>query len=604
METVLHNVLVFLIAAVAVVPLAKRLRLGAVLGYLLAGLLIGPWGLRLILDAEVILHFAEFGVVLLLFLIGLELNGRRLWDMRRAIIGAGLSQLLLTALPLWALALLAGMTTGGALVTAYVLALSSTPFVMQILHERRWGETPTGKTAFSILLFQDIAVIPLLAVLPLLAGDSGQLGAGAMWLTFARAVVTLAGILILGPRLARPLFRLVAKTGSRELFTALSLLIVIAMALLVSAAGMSMALGAFIGGVLLAESEYRHELEIDLEPFKGLLMGLFFMAVGMSIDVGMFLAAPLTIVACTLAVMAVKFSVLAGLARVVGLRHHQPWQLAALLCQGGEFGFVVFSAAAGAGVMGQDMADRLTTIIVLSMVLTPLVLGTTGAVTARLYARQPAREADPIADPNLPVVIAGFGRFGQIVARLLNANGIGTTLIERDPDQIELLRRFGHVVHYGDATRLDLLRAAGAERARLLIIALDDPQATLQIVDLAREHFPDLPLVVRVRNRPQAYEMLDRGILHFERETFAGALNLGVKALTVLGLDAARARHAGELFMVHDESTLRDLHAVRGDQKQLLSLVAAARGDLERLMQAEEEGASVRPGALDGTTPQ
>jgi glutathione-regulated potassium-efflux system ancillary protein KefC len=599
METVLHNVLVFLIAAVAVVPLAKRLRLGAVLGYLLAGLLIGPWGLRLILDAEVILHFAEFGVVLLLFLIGLELNPRRLWDMRRAIVGAGLSQLIMTTVPLLALALLAGMTTGSALVTSYVLALSSTPFAMQILHERRWGETPTGKTAFSILLFQDIAVIPLLAVLPVLADGGTHLGAGEMWLAIGRAVLILTGILVLGPRLARPLFRLVATTGSRELFTALSLLIVIAMALLVSAAGMSMALGAFIGGVLLAESEYRHELEIDLEPFKGLLMGLFFMAVGMSIDVGMFLAAPLTIIGCTVAVMTVKFGMLVCLARLVGLRHHQPWQLAALLCQGGEFGFVVFSAAAGAGVMGQAMADRLTTVIVLSMVLTPLVLGVVGALTARSYAGRPAREADPIDDPSLPVVIAGFGRFGQIVARLLNANGIGTTLIERDPDQIELLRRFGHVVHYGDATRLDLLRAAGAETARLLIVALDDPEATLQIVDLAREHFPALPLVVRVRNRPQAYEMLDRGIVHFERETFAGALNVGVKALAILGVDAARARHAGELFLAHDESTLRDLHAIRGDQKQLLSLVAAARGDLERLMQAEEQGASARPVVRD-----
>lgn len=592
MEAVLQNALVFLLAAVAVVPLAKRLRLGAVLGYLVAGLLIGPWGLRLILDADVILHFAEFGVVLLLFLIGLELNPRRLWDMRRAIIGAGLSQLLMSVVPLLLLALAAGMATGSALVTGYVLALSSTPFAMQILHERRWSDTPTGKTAFSILLFQDIAVIPLLAVLPLLAGGGNHMGAAEMWLAIARAVLILAGILLLGPRLARPVFRLVAATGSRELFTALSLLIVIAMALLVSAAGMSMAMGAFLGGVLLAESEYRHELEIDLEPFKGLLMGLFFMAVGMSIDVRLFLAAPFTIVGITLVVMAVKFAVLFALARLLGLRHHQPWRLAAVLCQGGEFGFVVFSAAAGAGVMGQAMAERLTTVIVLSMVFTPLVLALTGKLVARLYARQPARPADPIADPCLPVLIAGFGRFGQIVARLLNANGIGTTVIEHDPDQIELLRRFGHVVHYGDATRLDLLRAAGAAHARLLVVALDDPEATLRVVDLVREHFPDLPLIVRVRNRPQAYEMLDRGIDNFERETFAGALNVGVKALSALGFDEVRARHAGELFVAHDEATLRDLHAVRGDQKQLLSLVAAARGDLERLMQAEEDGAA------------
>ncbi|MBK6657935.1 MAG: cation:proton antiporter [Proteobacteria bacterium] len=523
MEAVLQNVLVFLIAAVAVVPLAKRLRLGAVLGYLLAGLVIGPFGLRLILDAEVILHFAEFGVVLLLFLIGLELNPRRLWDMRRAIVGAGLSQLAMTAVPLLALAVLMGMAAGTAGVIGYVLALSSTPFAMQILEERRWTDTPTGKTAFSILLFQDIAVIPLLAVLPLLAGGGGDLGGEAMWLAIGRAVLILAAILVLGPRLARPVFRLVAATGSRELFTALSLLIVIAMALLVSAAGMSMAMGAFIGGVLLAESEYRHELEIDLEPFKGLLMGLFFMAVGMAIDVRLFLATPFALIGGTLVVMTVKFAVLFSLARLLGLRHHQPWQLAALLCQGGEFGFVVFSAAAGAKVMSQELADRLTTVIVLSMVLTPVVLGLVERFIERLYARRPQREADPIADPSLPVLIAGFGRFGQIVARLLNANGIGTTVIEQDPDQIELLRRFGHVVHYGDATRLDLLRAAGAARARLLIVALDNPEATLRVVDLAREHFPALPLIVRVRNRTQAYEMLERGIDGFERETFGGA---------------------------------------------------------------------------------
>jgi glutathione-regulated potassium-efflux system ancillary protein KefC len=248
--------------------------------------------------------------------------------------------------------------------------------------------------------------------------------------------------------------------------------------------------------------------------------------------------------------------------------------------------------------MGQAQADRLTTVIVLSMVLTPLVLGMTERLITRLYVRQPEREADPIADPNLPVLIAGFGRFGQIVARLLNANGIGTTVIEQDPDQIELLRRFGHVVHYGDATRLDLLRAAGADNARLLIVALDSPEATLRVVDLAREHFPDLPLIVRVRNRPQAYEMLDRGVVHFERETFGAALNVGVKALGLLGFDEVRARHAGELFVVHDETTLRDLHAVRGDQKQLLSLVVAARGDLEQLMQAEENSAGL--GRPDG----
>ncbi|MBX9604833.1 MAG: monovalent cation:proton antiporter-2 (CPA2) family protein [Gammaproteobacteria bacterium] len=598
MEAALQNVLIFLIAAVAVVPLAKRLRLGTVLGYLLAGLLIGPWGLKLILDAEVILHFAEFGVVLLLFLIGLELNPRRLWDMRRAILGAGASQLLVSALPLAGLALLAGLGAGSALVVGYVLALSSTPFALQIIAERHWGGTATGKTAFSILLFQDIAVIPLLAVVPLLGEQGGTLEGGAVALGIGRALLILAAILVIGPRVARPLFRLVALTGSRELFTALSLLIVIALALLVSIAGMSMAMGAFLGGVLLAESEYRHELEVDLEPFKGLLMGLFFMAVGMSIDVGGFGEAPLRIIGATLAVLTVKFVALVLLGRRLGLGSHQALQLGALLCQGGEFGFVVFAAAAGVGVLPQALVEQLTVVIVLSMVLTPLVLAGVETWVARRLARRPTREVELVEIPEQPVVIAGFGRFGQIVARLLNANNIGTTVVERDPDQIELLRRFGHEVHYGDATRLDLLRAAGVEHARMLIVAIDDPEATLRVVDLAREHFPTVPLLVRVRNRSQAYDMLDRGITNFERETFAAAVNVGVRALKTLGFDAERARHAGELFQVHDETTLVELHAVRGDQGKVISLVTTARSDLERLMQAEEG----EPVAADAAT--
>jgi glutathione-regulated potassium-efflux system ancillary protein KefC len=321
-------------------------------------------------------------------------------------------------------------------------------------------------------------------------------------------------------------------------------------------------------------------------------MGLFFIAVGMSLDVGQFLASPVACVLVTLAVIGVKFGVLLGLARLVGLTEHQPWQLAALLCQGGEFGFVVFSVATTAGVVDAAYAERMTIVIVLSMAATPLVLAVTSRLTMRWLSGPDQREPDPITDPSLPVIVAGFGRVGQIVARLLNANGIGTTVIEQDPDQIELLRRFGHTVHYGDATRLDLLRAAGAERARLLVVALDDPPATLRLVDLAREHFPRLRLLVRVRNRPQAYEMLDRGIQTFERESFEGALKIGINSLIEMGYSQDRAQHAGALFRTHDELTLRQLHAVRGDQTTLLSMVAAARNDLERLMRAEESSAA------------
>lgn len=587
MNGMLVNVLVFLVAAVAVVPLAKRLRLGSVLGYLIAGLIIGPWGLRIIPDAEVVLHFAEFGVVLLLFLIGLELKPRRLRELRRSIMGAGVSQLVVTAAALGLLALALGEALSLTLVIGMVLALSSTAFALQIMTERRWTETTTGKTAFAILLFQDIAVIPLLAIIPLLGSRADAVSAGAVWLGIAQAAGVIAAILVIGPRLARPLFRIVAATASRELFTALSLLIVIGMALLVSLVGMSMALGAFIGGVLLADSEYRHELEVDIEPFKGLLMGLFFMAVGMSMDISLASSMPYLIAGLTVAVVTIKFLIVLVLARLLGLRQSQPWQLAGLLCQGGEFGFVVFGAAAAAGLMRQELVDLLTAVIVLSMMLTPLVLAGAEALVSRLICSPLPPEPDEIDDPTRPVIIAGFGRYGQVVARLLNANDIGTTVIDHDPDQIELLRRLGMTVYYGDATRLDLLRAAGAESARLLIIALDDSEATLRLVDLAREHFPRLPLSVRVRNRPMAYEMLERGIDNFERETFAGALNTGVRALVDLGFDAARAAHAGELFKSHDEDFLRRLMHVRKDQKLLPLMVAQARADLERLMHAE-----------------
>ena len=586
MDVILTNVAVFLIAAVAIVPLAKLLRLGSVLGYLLAGLLIGPWGLRIIPDGEVILHFAEFGVVLLLFLIGLELKPQRLWELRRLVLGAGASQLVASALVLAVFATVFGLGQRSAIVVGLVLALSSTAFALQLLEERKWTDTVPGQTAFSVLLFQDIAVIPLLAIIPILGSQTEPMAVADVWVNIARAGALIAAILLLGPRLARPLFRIIAATGSRELFTALSLLIVIGLALLVHLVGMSMALGAFIGGVLLADSEYRHELEVDLEPFKGLLMGLFFMAVGMSMDVGLCLESPQTIIGLTLIVMTCKFLVLYGLGRFLGLSQHQPWQFAALLCQGGEFGFVVFGAAAAAKVMQESVVDMLTAVIALSMVLTPLVLASVEKLTKwRVGGETP--EADVIDGHRRPVIIAGFGRFGQIIGRLLNANGFETTVIERDPDQIEMLRRLGLTVYYGDATRLDLLRAADAGSARLLIVALNDPDATLRLVDLVREHYPRLPLIVRVRNRTQAYEMLDRGIESFERETFEGSLNVGVAALTSLGFDNERAGHAAQMFREYDEGHLLALHPLRSDQKKYLSMVTAAREDFERLMQVE-----------------
>jgi glutathione-regulated potassium-efflux system ancillary protein KefC len=586
-ESILTKAAIFLTAAVVMVPIAKRLKMGAVIGYLIAGIAIGPWGARLILEGETILHFAEFGVVLLLFVIGLELNPRRLWALRRSIIGFGASQVLLTTALLFVAGLALGVGLKIALLGAMVLSLSSTAFALQLIDERRMTRTQAGQIGFSTLLFQDIAVIPMLAIIPLLGVTTNTVAQDSILVDALQAIATIGLVVVIGAWIVKPMFRVIAKTELREIFTAFSLLLVIGTALLMEAAGMSMALGAFIGGVVLAESEYRHEVEIDVEPFKGLLMGLFFIAVGMMMDVGLLLSQPLTIIGLTLLLIAIKFGTILVLARITKVTGHQSWRLAALLCQGGEFGFVLFVAAAIYNVIPQSLADILIVVIVTSMMVTPLVLFGAERIVAWRFGEVKEVETDDFDDPTHPVIIAGFGRYGQVVDRLLHANRIPTTVIDRDPDQIELLRQFGHQVFYGDATRLQLLRAAGIDTARLLIVALDDPEATVELVDLVQQHYPELPLIVRVRNRTQAYEMMDRGVEHIERETFAAALNTGVRALKALGLDDRMASDAARVFHEHDETTLRELYPIHRDQEKLISLVAQARADLEQLMDAE-----------------
>ncbi|MBI4695921.1 MAG: cation:proton antiporter [Gammaproteobacteria bacterium] len=588
MDSLLFLILTVLAAAVLVVPVAKRLRLGAVVGYLLAGLALGPAGLSIIADAESVLRVGEMGVVFLFFLVGLELHPRRLWDLRHTIIGMGGSQLLFTTALLLGAGMAFGLPLQRALLVAMVLALSSTPFALQLLAEHTLEKTRAGEVAFSVLLFQDIAVVPMLALVPLL-GAHVTPAAGNAWLAAGKAGLVVLAIVFAGPIATRPLFRLVANSGSRELFTAFSLLLVIGVSVLVNAVGLSMALGAFVGGVVLAESEYRHEVEIDLQPFKGLLMGLFFMAVGMSLDVPLLRAAPGPLVGLAVGLVTLKFGVMLVLAKASKIPAHQSWLLGALLCQGGEFGFVLFGALEDEAVLPARLVHLLVGVIVLSMALTPLVYAAAERIVGwRLTRRRPAPGAEPEQDAaGAPVIIAGFGRYGQVIDRLLSANRIRATVIDHDPEQIELLRRFGHQVFYGDATRLDLLRAAGAAEARLLIVALDDEDATLRLVDVARRHFPALPLLVRVRNRTQAYAMLDRGITDFERETFAAALNTGVKALLKLGLPREKASEAARLFHQHDDATLRRLYPVHLDQDKLISLTAQARADLFELMNAE-----------------
>lgn len=582
-HSLLTNALIYLAAAVVAVPLAKRLGLGAVLGYLLAGMAIGPWGLKLIGDVETILHFSEFGVVLLLFVIGLELEPSRLWSLRRQIFGWGTAQVLLVAAALFGAALLVGVDWRVALIAALGLSLSSTAIALATLGERNLMGTPAGQAGFALLLFQDIAAIPMIALVPVLGvavADSAHAGG---WQNAARLAAVIAGVVIGGRYLVRPALRIIAKAGMREIFTAFALLLVIAISLLMQWVGMSMALGAFMAGVLLADSEYRHALETDLEPFKGLLLGLFFIAVGMSVDFGVFLAKPMIILGLVLGFLAIKLTVLFLLSFRFGIARGQRWLFAILLSQGGEFAFVVFGAAATARVFAPETGSLLVAVVALSMVSTPLLLLFHDKVLEPRYRGQNKREPDAIDDNEGHVIIAGFGRFGQIIGRLLNANRIKLTILDHDPDQIELLRRFGFKVFYGDATRIDLLTAAGAAKARALVLAIDDIDDSLALADAVRENFPDLPILARARNVTHMYQLMDRGVTIVERETFESALQLGRRALSQLGFGAYRAREAMLKFREHNKNSVDAVYPYYKDREQYVSMAKRARDELNAM---------------------
>ena len=582
-HSLLSNAVVYLGAAVLAVPLARRLGLGAVLGYLLAGMAIGPWGLKLITQVETILHFSEFGVVLLLFVIGLELDPARLWSMRRPIFGWGAAQVLGVAAVLFGAALLLGVAWQAALVGALGLSLSSTAIALATLGERNLMGTPAGQAGFAILLFQDIAAIPMIALIPLLgvaAGDSG----GDGWLGAARLAGVILGVIVAGRFLVRPALRIIAKTGMREIFTAFALLLVIAISLLMQWVGMSMALGAFMAGVLLADSEYRHALETDLEPFKGLLLGLFFIAIGMSVDFGVFVSRPWLILGLVLGFLLLKLAVLFALAHRFGIARGQRWLFAFLLSQGGEFAFVVFGAAGAARVFTPETGSILVAVVALSMVTTPLLLLLYDKLLEpRYHGQNQRRSFDDIDDNEGHVIIAGFGRFGQIIGRLLHANRVPLTVLDHDPDQIELLRRFGFKVFYGDATRIDLLQAAGAAKARALVLAIDDIEDSLALADALRENFPELPILARARNVTHYYQLMDRGVTIIERETFESALQLGRRALCHLGYGAYRAREATLKFREHNKASVDAVYPFYKDREQYVSMAKRARDELNEM---------------------
>jgi glutathione-regulated potassium-efflux system ancillary protein KefC len=586
----LTNSLIYLSAAVIVVPLSRALGLGSIIGYLVAGIAIGPWGLGLVTNVEDILHFAEFGVVLMLFLVGLELEPQRLWSLRRPIFGWGSAQVLGCAALLFIAAMLAGASWRVSLVAALGLALSSTAIALQVLGERNLLPTSAGQAGFSILLFQDVAAIPILALLPLLAGaPEANHGEDGVWIRDAAKIVGVVAGIILGGRLVlRPLLRWIAKSKTPEIFTAASLLLVVAIAALMQLVGLSMALGAFLAGVLLAESEYRRELETDIEPFKGLLLGLFFIAVGMSIDFGVILRSPMLMAAIVVGLLVLKAIVIYFLARLMGLPVQDRPVFTLLLAQGGEFAFVVFQAAAGSRVLTPEMASLLIGAVAISMLLSPLLLVAIDRVLMPRFMAGHTRQLEELTEPqNAPIIIAGFGRYGQIIGRLLNAQGLPSTVLDHDADMIEAARSFGYKVFYGDASRLDLLRTAGAATARILVVAVDDIQQSLAIVRLAQEHFPHLEIVARARDVTHWNELRDLGVMRVEREVFESSLRSGRTVLEVLGYPPHEARRQAMRFRRHNVALFEKMYPHHKDRAKIIAVVKQGRAQLEEQMARE-----------------
>lgn len=574
----------FLFAAVVAVLVAARLGIGAVLGYLLAGIAIGPWGLGFISDVQEILHFSELGVVFLMFLIGLELNPSKLWQLRRSIFGVGAAQVVFSALILAGLLMLTEFSWQAALVGGIGLAMSSTAMALQLMRDKGMNRSESGQLGFSVLLFQDLAVIPALALVPLLAGNSDE---HLDWMKVGMKVLAFAGMLLGGRYLLRPLFRFIAASGVREVFTAAALLLVLGSALFMDALGFSMALGTFIAGVLLAESEYRHELESAIEPFKGLLLGLFFISVGMALNLGVLYTHILWVVMSVAVLVAVKMLVLYVLSRIYGLRNSERLQFSGVLSQGGEFAFVLFSTASSQRLFHDDQMALLLVTVTLSMMTTPLVMKGIDKLLARQFNSPDETDEKPYVEDDQPqVIIVGFGRFGQVIGRLLMANKMRITVLERDISAVNLMRRYGYKVYYGDATQVDLLRAAGAEAAKSIVITCNDPEDTMKIVHLCQQNFPQLEILARARGRVEAHELLQAGVKQFSRETFSSALELGRKTLMSLGMHPHQAQRAQLHFRRLDMRMLRELMPVHTDNAQI-SRAREARRELEEIFQRE-----------------
>ena len=583
--SLVHETVVFLAAAVIAVPVFKKLGMGTVLGYLIAGALIGPWLLGIISDVDNILHFAELGVVLLLFVIGLELRPSRLWELRRPIFGLGGAQVAVTGLVLGAAGMALGLPTMTALVVGLVLSLSSTAFALQILAEKKQLTTHYGRASFAILLFQDLAAIPLLALIPLLNAS----GFDQTWTPFSaiKAVAIVVVVVAGGRWLLRPFLRLAASATTHEVFIAAALLVVVGTALLVQLAGLSMALGAFLAGVLLADSEYRHELEADIEPFKGLLLGLFFIAVGMAMNLGLVTQRPLTVLGLVAGLMVVKSLLLYGLGRTAKLSHSSAVNLALFISQGGEFAFVLFSAAAGAQVLDKTLADLLIVVVSVSMAATPLLVTLNEKIFKIGHGTDQPREFDKIEAREHRVIIAGFGRFGQMIARTLRMKKIPFTVLEASFEQVDFVRKFGNKIYFGDASRLDLLRAARADLAEVFVLAIDDIEASIKTAQMVKKHYPHLKIYARARNRIHAYRLMDVGVDRQIRETFLSSIELARDVLMAVGHTEAEANEAVRRFRQHDEALLERQHKIYHDEAQLIAAARQGAEELERLFEED-----------------
>jgi glutathione-regulated potassium-efflux system ancillary protein KefC/glutathione-regulated potassium-efflux system protein KefB len=583
--SLLAQMAIFLAAAVIAIPIFRYFKLGSVLGYLAAGIIIGPGCLGLISKIDTTQHIAEFGIVLLMFVIGLELQPSRLWVMRKSIFGLGLAQVLVTTLGIGSAAYFGfEQTRGSALIIGFGLSMSSTALVLQLLAERGQLHSQYGRSAFSILLFQDIAVLPALALLPLLGVAAAKTTGPGGWLV-VKFIAVLATVIVGGRYVLRPMLRIVAATRVAEAFTAAGLLVVIGTALLVNQVGLSLSLGAFLAGVLLADSEFRHELEADIEPFKGLLLGLFFISVGMSANLGLVLEKPMTLVGLTLGFMLLKVAVLRAIGRLSGLPTAASRGLAFSLPSGGEFAFVLFGLGATLGIMDTEIAELLVLVVTGSMILSPLLL----VVHDALFKKKETdgRPFDTPGELYPKVIIAGFGRFGQIVGRILRAKKIAFTALEANQTQVDFLRRFGNQVFYGDASRLELLRAAHAENAEVFVLAIDDAEASVKTAELIRKHFPHLKIFARARNRQHAFRLMDLDVRYTIRETLVSSLEMSEKVLETLGLSKSKAIETVRKFRAHDEATMAKQQAVRDDESKFMQTTRESAEQLLHLFETD-----------------